>query len=74
MGDHTEATQVDFDPQVVSYDELLTTIWRSHNPFGNKGSCQYKSAIWYDPQCPSQQNSVEASAAALFRPSCASMP
>ena len=67
MADHTEATQVDFDPQVVSYDELLAIIWRSHNPFGNKGSCQYKSAIWYDPASPSQQASVEASAAALSK-------
>ena len=50
-----------------SYDELLAIIWRSHNPFGNKGSCQYKSAIWYDPASPSQQASVEASAAALSK-------
>ena len=67
MGDHTEATQVDFDPTVVSFDELLAIIWRSHNPFGGKGSCQYKSAVWYDPAAPAQRAAVEASAAALAK-------
>jgi peptide-methionine (S)-S-oxide reductase len=29
---HAEAVQVEYDPQRVSYDQLLATFWDSHNP------------------------------------------
>ncbi len=29
---HAEVVQVEFDPATVSYDELLGTFWRSHDP------------------------------------------
>ncbi|MCG8550641.1 MAG: peptide-methionine (S)-S-oxide reductase MsrA, partial [Desulfobacterales bacterium] len=49
---HTEAVQVYFDPEVVTYKELLDYFWRHINPtdgggqFVDRGS-QYRSEIFY---------------------------
>ena len=49
---HTEAVRVEFDPQRVSYEELLEHFWRNIDPtvkdrqFCDVGS-QYRSAIFY---------------------------
>ena len=47
MGDHTETTQVDFDPARISYREILRHVWESHDPRGNHHSRQYQNAIFY---------------------------
>lgn len=45
MQDYTEALLVDFDPQMISYADILT-VWRQlHTPYPNKR--QYRSAIMY---------------------------
>ena len=31
-GDHTESIRVEYDPQVISYDQLLDIFWQNHNP------------------------------------------
>lgn len=46
IGDHSETVQMDFDPLVISYEELLDVFWRSHNPAGPSWSRQYMSAIF----------------------------
>jgi peptide-methionine (S)-S-oxide reductase len=38
--------QIDFDPSVISYEELLHIFWTSHN-CTSKSSRQYMSAIFY---------------------------
>ncbi len=49
---HTETIQVHYDPEVVSYRELLEMFWRHHDPtdpegqFVDRGS-QYRSEIFY---------------------------
>jgi glutaredoxin-like YruB-family protein len=49
---HLEAVQVTYDPDVVSYDQLLEVFWRQIDPtdpegqFADKGS-QYRTAIFY---------------------------
>lgn len=47
MGDHTEAIQIDFDPRILSYPDLLRIFWSSHNPCARAWSVQYKSAVFF---------------------------
>lgn len=47
IGDHTEALQVDFDPKVISYAQLLAIFWRAHSPEAKEWSRQYKAAVFY---------------------------
>ncbi len=49
---HAEAVQIIYDPQVVSYSELLNRFWENHDPTtgmrqGNDEGTQYRSAIFY---------------------------
>ncbi|MCZ6712133.1 MAG: peptide-methionine (S)-S-oxide reductase MsrA [Gammaproteobacteria bacterium] len=48
---HTEVVLVVFDPAIVSYDDLLTAFWETHDPTqgmrqGNDVGSQYRSAIY----------------------------
>lgn len=49
---HAEVVQVDFDPEVISYAQVLSWFWRLHDPTtvdrqGNDVGPQYRSAIFY---------------------------
>lgn len=49
---HAEAVEVTYDPQKISYEELLEVFWRNIDPttknqqFADRGS-QYRTAIFY---------------------------
>jgi peptide-methionine (S)-S-oxide reductase len=61
---HTEVVLVVFDPDIVSYDDLLRVFWENHDPTqgmrqGNDVGTQYRSAIY--TSSPAQQAAAEAS-------------
>jgi methionine-S-sulfoxide reductase len=47
LGDHTETVQIDYDPERVSFEELLEVFWNSHNPTRRPWSRQYASIAFY---------------------------
>jgi len=62
--DHYEAVRVRYDPEKVSYDELVTTFWQQIDPtddggqFADRGR-QYRTAIFYNTE--EQKNVAETS-------------
>ena len=49
---HAEVCQLSYDPDVVSYDELLEIFWQTHDPTtlnrqGNDVGTQYRSVVFY---------------------------
>lgn len=47
LGDHSETVQIDYDPAVISYGELLGVFWDSHAATVRSRSRQYMSIIFY---------------------------
>jgi len=47
LGDHTETIQIEYDPTLVSYRELLDVFWAGHDPARPAFSRQYASIIFY---------------------------
>ena len=65
---HTEAVLVVFDPERITYEEILKRFWENHDPTtgmrqGNDVGTQYRSAIYTTD--PSQLAAVEATTAAF---------
>jgi peptide-methionine (S)-S-oxide reductase len=49
---HAEVVQLEFDPLVISYDQLLEIFWKTHDPTtlnqqGADVGTQYRSVIYY---------------------------
>jgi peptide-methionine (S)-S-oxide reductase len=61
---HAETLEVEYDPEQVSYEELLDVFWRVHDPTqlnrqGPDVGTQYRSAIFY--YTPEQEAAARAS-------------
>jgi methionine-S-sulfoxide reductase len=59
LGGHTEALLVVYDPQRVSYPELLAVFWAAHNPHHNTSMRQYRNAVFVTD--PEQRSAAERS-------------
>ena len=64
MTGHNEVVRVVFDPQRISYDDLLRIFWESHDPTqgmrqGNDMGTQYRSGIY--TYSAAQRQAAEAS-------------
>ncbi|HLH56369.1 MAG TPA: peptide-methionine (S)-S-oxide reductase MsrA [Verrucomicrobiae bacterium] len=65
---HAEVIQVQYDPQVVSYEKILATFWDAHDPTtlnqqGNDHGTQYRSIILYNSEAQkiaAEKSKVEA--------------
>jgi peptide-methionine (S)-S-oxide reductase len=60
---HAEAVQVEYDPAIVSYEQLLTLFWQIHDPTtlnrqGPDVGSQYRSAVFY--HSPQQEAAAKA--------------
>lgn len=47
LGSHTETIQIEYDPDIISYNELLEIFFNNHNPFVRSYGNQYKSIVFY---------------------------
>lgn len=65
---HAEVVEVEYDPEKVSYDSLLTIFFENHDPTtlnrqGPDHGAQYRSAIFY--HTPEQKEAAETVKSAL---------
>lgn len=59
MGDHSETVELEYDPKILTYEEILRVFWDNHNPVninGYKGR-QYQSMLLY--RTPQQKNAID---------------
>ena len=64
MTGHAEVVQITYDPNVISYSEILEIFWTCHDPTqlnrqGNDVGTQYRSVIYYHNE--GQKNIAEQS-------------
>ena len=60
---HAEVVQITYDPQVISYIDLLEVFWTTHDPAegdqqGKGGRSQYRSVILYHSEAQREQAEV----------------
>lgn len=65
LGGHSETLQVDYDPALISYDQLLEVFWDSHDPARQGWGAQYLHAAFYETEA--QRQAIEASKARVER-------
>ncbi len=46
LGDHSETVQIDYDPRVISYQDLLEVVWEHYRPLTPSFSTQYATILF----------------------------
>jgi peptide-methionine (S)-S-oxide reductase len=72
---HAEVVQVEFDPEKISYNQILQVFWENHDPTtlnrqGPDVGTQYRSAIYYfdeDQKTAAEASKTHLEAEGLFR-------
>ena len=73
-GSHAEAIEIDFDPEQISYRQILEFFFQIHDPStlnrqGNDIGMSYRSAIYYldeAQQCVAEDTVADADASGLW--------
>ncbi len=65
LGNHTEVLSIDYDPTVLSYDDLLKIFWSAHRCDQINRSRQYMNAVFYHDEV--QKVAAEKSRAATAK-------
>lgn len=70
LGDQAECVQIDFDPTVISYGELVDLMFALHDPAGNAGYGQYAYLVLAqdDEQLKVAQERAQAAGEKLGKP------
>lgn len=71
---HAEVVQITFDPEVISFEDLLYIFWRTHDPTtlnrqGADVGTQYRSVIFYhdeEQKASAEKSKQEAEASGLW--------
>lgn len=58
LGDHTEVLQVEFDPAVVTYRDLLEDVFQQHDPRTQPSKTQYQNVVF--ASTPTQRTAIDA--------------
>ena len=71
---HAEAVQISYDPEIISFEDLLYVFWRTHDPTtlnrqGADTGTQYRSVIFYHDEkqkAIAEKSKAETEAAGLW--------
>jgi peptide-methionine (S)-S-oxide reductase len=71
---HAEAVQITYDPEIISFEDLLYVFWRTHDPTtlnrqGADTGTQYRSVIFYHDEkqkAIAEKSKAETEAAGLW--------
>lgn len=47
LGDHTETLEIDYDPRVITYAEIMDIFWKAHDPFRPSYCNQYAARVFF---------------------------
>ena len=61
LGNHTEVISIDYDPEVLKYEDMLNLFWSAHRCDQAGYSRQYMNALFYHDNA--QKKAAEASVA-----------
>lgn len=67
---HTEAVRLEFDPDVITYEQLMQRVLKDAS--GRGGPVQYQSAVWY--QNEEQAQVARDVAASLYKKTVPILP